>query len=242
MEHRNMIDRGHGNFRTACQIELNGSNGWAAMSMRISSNTIEIARRRRIRLPKWRLRRSGDGGASLAGTHQKSEIQLPILSRASRAGSTSATFFSTPHEQQQRVAPGRKPRLQTVEGIRQKGPHPIARAIPQDVGGIDQEAGQILGARGGGADVEQEVDEGARVEGAVRQVVRRREAERLARTASTGISTGRARTRRRSSGKASPANGACSLTSSCTARSAALPMCSSATRSRRATASSSTCR
>ena len=85
-------------------------------------------------------------------------------------------------------------------------------------------AGEILGAGSERAELAAALAEGPGMEGAFREMVRRRKIKRLGELSSTATSTVRAATKPPSSGKASRAKNARSLTNNCTVTFAVLRM------------------
>jgi hypothetical protein len=143
---------------------------------------------------------------------------------------------------QLKVSPCRKSRVQTGRGVFQEGPHQQHGAVQDDACRVAEASRQVLRSRGEGTALEQALHQGARLEMPEREVVHRRQAQRqrkLPRPSSRrpAQDQGRAHLGRRTRREARV-----SPTSSCIAKSAALPTCSSATRSKKATASSFTCR
>ena len=133
--------------------------------------------------------------------------------------------------------------LPAAGGVRGQGADQVAGRVPEAVGRSGRRSAAVLGRAGQRrAALVQAVHQGAGVERAVRQVVRRRQDERVVQLPRSQSGGRAAATGRRSSGKASRATRGRSPTPSCTAKCASSPTCSRTSASRRATSCRSTCR
>src|SRR5262249_8688607 len=86
-------------------------------------------------------------------------------------------ILETAHARQHRIASRRKTRFQTHTGLQEQGTDQESRSISALVSRIDPAACQVLGARSEGAGLARAVEEGCRMEAAVREMVRGRETE-----------------------------------------------------------------
>ncbi len=171
---------------------------------------------------------------------------IRILYRPTECGiSTQRNSRGDSHEQRtrrhrHRIDIARGPPVPATAGVQRQGARQEHGAVPADVPGIDREPGQVLGEGRQAAPLVQALEDGAGVEPALREVVRRGQDQHLVQLPRPAPGRPRARTRPRSSGKANRERSAPSPTSSCTAKSAGSPTGCCRSASRKATASSST--
>src|ERR1041385_5591806 len=83
------------------------------------------------------------------------------------------------HGKKYRVPPQGNPRFQAGACLREECSHRQPRAVSPGSSGIHPPAGKILGARGARINLAETVAEGARMEGAFREMVRGRKTQRV---------------------------------------------------------------